>query len=402
MLNMQLWNSRGIRKEKQELKRKAVLGIMLTLLFIGIFSFAFDIQQLEAAGTITIKADGSIEGTTDIMTVDNVTYTFTDNINDSIVVERSNIIIDGKGYTVQGSGSGTGFHLSGINNVTIKNTNIKDFGCCIRLESSSNNSIAGNNITNNTEGVLLDWSSNYNSISGNNITNSYSGITLNHASSNNSISGNNIANNNYGIGLLTSSGNTICHNNFINNTNHVYNTMDSTWDDGYPSGGNYWSNYTGVDLNHDGIGDTSHVIDANNTDRYPLMGMFHSFNTSVGEYVNVVSNSTIESFQHFESNSTIIIHVSNMTASQTHGFCRVSIPYEVMSEPFSVTIDGANPTYWNYTLYDNGTNRGIYFEYEHTTREVVIIPEFPSFLILPLFMIATLLAVIAYRRKHTL
>jgi len=29
------------------------------------------------------------------------------------------------------------------------------------------------------------------------------------------------------------------------------------------------------------------------------------------------------------------------------------------------------------------------------------IPEFPSFLILPLFMITTLLAVIVYRRKHT-
>jgi hypothetical protein len=31
-----------------------------------------------------------------------------------------------------------------------------------------------------------------------------------------------------------------------------------------------------------------------------------------------------------------------------------------------------------------------------------VIPEFQSLLILPLFMIATLLAVIAYRRKHTI
>jgi hypothetical protein len=29
-----------------------------------------------------------------------------------------------------------------------------------------------------------------------------------------------------------------------------------------------------------------------------------------------------------------------------------------------------------------------------------VIPEFPTFLILPLFFIATLLAVIVYRRKH--
>ena len=37
-----------------------------------------------------------------------------------------------------------------------------------------------------------------------------------------------------------------------------------------------------------------------------------------------------------------------------------------------------------------------------TESSVWVIPEFPSFLILPLFMITTLLAVIIYRRKHSM
>lgn len=54
----------------------------------------------------------------------------------------------------------------------------------------------------------------------------------------------------------------------------------NVWDDGYPSGGNYWWNHTAVDLciglyqnetGSDGICDTSFDIDENNQDRYPLM-----------------------------------------------------------------------------------------------------------------------------------
>jgi hypothetical protein len=59
----------------------------------------------------------------------------------------------------------------------------------------------------------------------------------------------------------------------------------NVWDDGYPSGGNYWSDYTGVDIKKgenqdqpgsDGMGDTPYVINANNRDRYPLMNPYGS------------------------------------------------------------------------------------------------------------------------------
>jgi parallel beta-helix repeat protein len=311
------------------MKGKIVPAIMLTLLLTDMLTLAFNIQPVKAGGTIYIRADGSVEGTTSIQTTDNVTYVFTANINDSIVVERDNIIIDGNGHTLQGAGNGTGIYLSGRTNVTVHNATIKAFYYGIGFGYSSSNMISGNNITaNNGTGIQFYYSSSGNTVSGNNITaNGSDGIGFGYSSSNmisgnnitannedgiglgysssNMISGNNIANNGYGIlfyysskntvsgnnitvnnpyGILfySSSNNTIYHNNFVDNTQQVYSDTTgyaNVWDDGYPSGGNYWSDYNRSDLysgpyqnitGSDGIGDTPYVIDENNQDKYPF------------------------------------------------------------------------------------------------------------------------------------
>jgi len=207
---------------------------MLTLLLIGMLSLTFNIQHVKSdwtwTETIYIRADGSVDpDTAPISSVDNITYTFTDNIVgdvpellNAIVVERDDVVVDGAGYTLQGTGSGAGIALSGRSNVTIKNMEIKAFNeYGLLLSSSSNNIMLGNNITDNGEGISLSNSSN-NRISENNISDNWNGVSLG-SSSNNTICGNSIEDSDYSGVFVSGSLNTdICENNLVNNMLGIY------------------------------------------------------------------------------------------------------------------------------------------------------------------------------------
>jgi parallel beta-helix repeat protein len=291
--------------------RKIISGTIITLLVFSVFPLASIIQPVKAAGgTVYIRADGSVDpSSAPILNVGNVSYTFTAAINGSLVVERDNIVVDGTGHVLEGAGTGAGIDLSGRSNVTIKSITIRDFWWGVFLSSSSGNTLYANRITNNTyDGIYVYYSSG-NSISANTITNSTqvgiwlydssgNSISANNVTSNvqglyfyysynNSICANTMANNKYyGIRLEFSSSTLVCHNNFVGNTVQAEATPGepSAWDDGYPSGGNYWSDLAGVDLysgpyqnetGSDGIGDTPYVIDASNVDHYPLIGLWN-------------------------------------------------------------------------------------------------------------------------------
>jgi parallel beta-helix repeat protein len=185
--------------------------------------------------------------------------------------------------------NGHGIILAYTTASTITQNHMTDNYNGIGLFSSSGNFIITNTITDNYRGIQLSNASNTNSISTNNITDNTDGIFL-FDSSQNVITGNNITNNKeIGIGFKQSSYNMLRGNYFISNERQVYDVyMDdpsvtasiNIWGVGYPLGGNYWSDYTGVDvksgenktqMGSDGLGDTPYIIYGNNQDNFPLM-----------------------------------------------------------------------------------------------------------------------------------
>ncbi|MEM2954005.1 MAG: NosD domain-containing protein [Candidatus Bathyarchaeia archaeon] len=138
-------------------------------------------------------------------------------------------------------------------------------------KASFRNTIAHNNISQNTYGAWLSFSP-FNEFRQNCFVDNYHNIELS-ASHNNIFYGNTLAKASKGMSLSNSENNTIYSNNFLNNTIQAYIEdlfSKNLWDN--PSiGGNYWSDYSGIDNDCNGIGDVPYIVNANNKDHYPLM-----------------------------------------------------------------------------------------------------------------------------------
>ena len=250
------------------------------------------------SSTIYIRADGTVDGTANILR-DGRVYTFLDDIIGSIVVETDDVVIDGAGYTLQETGllNLTGITLLKRRNVSIRNLTITGFSFGIFLKESVNNSILGNTIIYNDCGICLQSFSNNNNLYGNHIVMNYRfGIYIFNSSSNTIVENIVEKNAEFGIMLIYSSNNNrIFHNRLINNLVQAYafDSVDfwditpppdsvNVWDNGYPSGGNYWSDYVYVDDNRgpnqkqtgvDGIWDYPYVVDPLNQDNYPFVDL---------------------------------------------------------------------------------------------------------------------------------
>ena len=296
------------------------------------------------------------------------------------------------------------------NNHIVENTEL--YG--ILIDSSLNNTVCQNTIENDKSGILIWYYSHYNRVYRNNIrNNTLYGIVLRLYSNSNILSENNVVNNWCGIRIEdTSSNNIIYHNNFINNTEtfDISELAINIWDNGYPSGGNFWSNHANSDLQSgvyqnvtgsDGIGDLPYVIDENNIDRYPLMASINVFDAGVWDTkacsVDIMSNSTLSNF-NIDLYGKIISF--NVTGSNGSGFCRITIPNIIVQSlwhgNYKVLLNGKP---WPFRNWTDRESTYIHINYTHSTHKITIIPESPPILLLLLFMPLTMLTIVTMRPR---
>lgn len=181
----------------------------------------------------------------------------------NIICDHNNISLNAAWYNVCG---GMYLAIAEYNNIYCNDfSNNRIYGFGYSQDLANWNNITYNFISENDYGMYIGSSSENNYIYNNQVQSSLE----------------------YGIYITQSQNNLIHRNNIINNTYQAYDDSGNDWNEGYPSGGNYWGNYNGTDeysgpyqneSGSDGIGDTPYYgIEGNGEDAYPLMGPAGTF-----------------------------------------------------------------------------------------------------------------------------
>jgi len=228
------------------------------------------------------------------------------------------------------------------------------------------------------------------------------------------IRNNMIQNGSYGLYLQNSQNNTIYHNIF-NNTINAYSNWTNIWDNGYPSGGNYWSDYSGIDYyggpnqnitGGDGIGDTPYDIEMNNQDRYPFITKL-AWDQTPPSITNITQDPEIPDDMDPVTIQVVVIDeesgVHNVTLSfstDAGGSWSNATMEKITGDTYQAEIPGqpgGTQVQYRIIAYDNvdnpavEPNAGTYYVY-------TVIPEFPVMSMMPLALIVLAAALTLYRR----
>jgi parallel beta-helix repeat protein len=321
------------------LHRTSVEALVVVLVLSSVVSTIVLKTASGWTGTIFIRADGTVDPPSSPLQRNGTLYTLTSNISsdyEAIVIEKDGVILDGAGFTVQGLGSiySVGVQIEGRLNVTVRRMRVEAFEHGVVVNSSSDIDLVENIIAGNLVGVLFKASV-FNGLLSSKIMNNSDGVEL-HASLNNSVRGNFLlGNTRAGLSLCSSQNNSFAHNSFVANLQDVDLCPDllNVWNDGYPSGGNWWDDsYSGTDINHgayqnltgsDGIGDSSYALDVTNVDHYPLVGPW----TDLGETITVMYSPRISFvFAKVVSGGVLIVNLAQTGQPAPFGFLPLGHP----------------------------------------------------------------------------
>lgn len=405
-------------------------ALLMIILFVILTSHSHSMIRVNAAGIIVVNQNDSIQNAINNATAGDTIFVkkgiynkehFPIIVNKTVTLcgeDLEQTIIDGKqspailvikadgvhfqNFTVQNGSISVGFGIGVFNmkNIVISHVKIQNCYYGIQVGNSTYCNITRSKVTKNAFGIYLNVNSSHNLLAMNWIYENSNGLIIDYGCKNNSI----------------------YHNNFLGNANHTtgYGISQNFWNNTYPFGGNFWSDYIGTDFHSgfyqnetgsDGIGDEPYTIIMEYAqDSYPLIYPWTQPLTKVfvilwnDDSYEILTRSNF-TITHFVFNTTEAMIVFNVTGVEV-GFCNITIPRILLDVnqtqyPYDWIIRIDSTIITDFIKTENSTHNSLFFTFESSGKIQiegnVVISEFQN---IPLYLILLCVTLIVFFVKN--